>query len=542
MIYLIFAFAAATSSLREIMLKYGTDKGYYHEYFRTYEPLFAPLREDRVRILEIGVDGGKSIAVWNEYFQNAELIVGIGYGRGFRPQSCSYIKKARCLLGDQSDTTFLDTMLHNTGGAFHIIIDDGSHVPGHQLTTLMRLFRYDALQTDGLYIVEDIETSYYKSGVRLYGYQLNGTGKGAKGSFVEQSKEFVDVVNREFFDSQYQSTVSGVDHRIQSVLFAHNVIVFRAGSTTDVARMSRPYRWPLRIVPTTATIEREPSCTCPPLQVENDGAELRNDYLELLKNALTGDLLETSSVKARLGVRMLEQPYNADTRANGRDWPRFGYTMVGKRRLDALHDAIASVSAGGVDGDFIECGVWRGGTSIFARLAFNAYRQTNRIVYVADSFAGLPPSRSTHDRTTSWDHTPYLEVSLETVQRHFRHFGGAALRNTVFVKGFFNDTLPVWRDKISKLAILRLDGDMYESCADIMANLYDKVSIGGYVFVDDWFGFPCKPAVESFLSHHHVTPTVVAIDSLSVYFVKRATIVLDPDWYADFLNTKRSTA
>lgn len=61
--------------------------------------------------------------------------------------------------------------------------------------------------------------------------------------------------------------------------------------------------------------------------------------------------------------------------------------------------------------------------------------------------------------------------------------------------GFFNDTMPVVRQVLDRVSVLRLDGDMYESCVDILVNLYDKLSVGGYVIVDDWKGFPCEVAV-----------------------------------------------
>lgn len=265
---------------------------------------------------------------------------------------------------------------------------------------------------------------------------------------------------------------------------------------------------------------------------------VRMTFFEVLKDALTGALIETSSVSPQLGNKsIVETPYNAASREGGSDWPRYGYTMTGKKRLNELQDALIKVVNLGIEGDFIECGVWRGGTSIFARLVWNAYDQNARTVFVADSFSGLPPSTSSYDNR-HWDNTPYLEVDLETVKRHFMHFGAAALENTVFIKGFFNNTLPEWRNRIKKLAVLRLDGDMYESCADILANLYEKVSVNGYVIIDDWFGFECKNAVESFLAHHKIVVTVIPIDSISAYFTKPSAVTIDDEWYKAFLRTK----
>ena len=65
-----------------------------------------------------------------------------------------------------------------------------------------------------------------------------------------------------------------------------------------------------------------------------------------------------------------------------------------------------------------------------------------------------------------------------------------------FVVGYFNNSLPVLRRVIGAVAVLRLDGDMFESCVDILSNMYDKLSVGGYVIIDDWHDFPCQPAVK----------------------------------------------
>lgn len=268
---------------------------------------------------------------------------------------------------------------------------------------------------------------------------------------------------------------------------------------------------------------------------------LREKYITVVKDALTGTLLETPSVSWEVLGKghgtLPETPYVAASRAAGLDWPKYGYTMVGTARLDMLQSALIDVISRRIPGDFIECGVWRGGASIFARLVWNAYHKTARTVYVADSFAGLPPSRTSLEQSIKWDHTPFLEVPLASVKRNFEHFGADALRNVVFIKGFFNDTLPLWRPRIKALSVLRLDGDMYESRADIMANLYEQVSVGGYVIVDDWFGFPCRNAVEDFMRHHGRNLDVVPIDKVSAYFVKEKALAVDGTWYRDFLRS-----
>ncbi len=267
-------------------------------------------------------------------------------------------------------------------------------------------------------------------------------------------------------------------------------------------------------------------------------SEVRETYLETLKGTLSGDILETNSVKQLIGGPIIDEPYNSNDRYNGLDWPKYGYTMIGRKRLDNLHEVIEKCVKKSIPGDFIECGVWRGGASIFARLLLDAHHQCNRIVYVADSFAGLPPSSSSRENR-NFDKTPFLEVSLDSVKHNFEKFGLTEKESkVVFIKGFFSDTLPVWRNKIKELALLRLDGDMYESCADIMANLYEKVSVGGYVIIDDWYTFDCKTAVEDFFSHHKQTPTIIPIDKTAAYFEKTQPMRVDDNWYKEFLATK----
>ena len=61
---------------------------------------------------------------------------------------------------------------------------------------------------------------------------------------------------------------------------------------------------------------------------------------------------------------------------------------------------------------------------------------------------------------------------------------------------------------------------MYESTVDVLYNLYDKLSVGGYVIMDDWFGFPSKDACEDFFEVHEISPEIIPVDNLSVYWKK----------------------
>ena len=268
------------------------------------------------------------------------------------------------------------------------------------------------------------------------------------------------------------------------------------------------------------------------------GTEL---YLDLLKKCLTryafGETYQVirrrhgvlgKAVTALQGVLgagglalVRRQEFNAQLRAEGRDWPQEAETMIGLRRLDNLEFCLKDILRRGVPGDVIETGVWRGGASIFMRAVLKVWGDTERIVWVADSFEGLPkpnPARYARDRGSILWQFPYLAVSLDAVKGNFARYG--LLDNQVrFLVGWFKDTLP--KAEIQQLAVLRLDADMYESTMDVLRPLYHKVSIGGYVIVDDYGGMEsCKAAVDDFRAKHAIREELVPIDWTGVYWRK----------------------
>ena len=212
-------------------------------------------------------------------------------------------------------------------------------------------------------------------------------------------------------------------------------------------------------------------------------------------------------------------PFQAERRAEGLDWPRDADTMIGLKRLDNLQSCMEDVLKNNVPGDFIETGVWRGGATIFMRAVLKAYGITDRCVWVADSFAGLPPpdvDNYPEDLGDQHHIHDFLRVSLEQVQANFERYG--LLDGQVrFLKGWFKDTLP--KAPIEKLAVMRLDGDMYESTMDGLANLYPKLSVGGYVIIDDYgYWEACRKAVHDFRASHGITDEILGIDWTGVYW------------------------
>jgi O-methyltransferase len=217
---------------------------------------------------------------------------------------------------------------------------------------------------------------------------------------------------------------------------------------------------------------------------------------------------------AQRGVLLMEvvPELPPHVREEGRDWPQEAETMIGLRRLDNLQACCEDVLEHGVSGDFIETGVWRGGASIFMRAVLAAYGDRVRTVWVADSFQGLPKPdpRYPADAADRWWTFPELVVPLEAVQANFARYG--LLDGQVrFLPGFFKDTLPT--APIGQLAILRLDGDMYESTMDALTALYPKLTPGGYCIVDDYFAVEaCRQAVEAYRTTHGIRERITQID------------------------------
>ena len=207
----------------------------------------------------------------------------------------------------------------------------------------------------------------------------------------------------------------------------------------------------------------------------------------------------------------------------GKDWPPDAETMIGLKRLENLRQCVRMVIQNDIPGDFIETGVWRGGACILMRAALSAYGDNSRCVWVADSFEGLPkPNAEKYaidlgDR--HWTLNYYLAVSLDEVQGNFARY--RLLDDRVkFLKGWFRDTLP--SAPIEKLAILRLDGDMYESTIQALDATYWKLSPGGFIIIDDYILSNCRQAVDDFRTRHHIRSHIEEVDGAAVYWQKLA--------------------
>jgi O-methyltransferase len=250
-----------------------------------------------------------------------------------------------------------------------------------------------------------------------------------------------------------------------------------------------------------------------------DPAFARSLYLDLIERCLLNTIYQDPYTDwTRPGTTRAFDPVK---RRLGLDWPTVAHTMIGQARLRNLRDLAEQVLTQGIPGDFIETGVWRGGACILLRAVLKAYEVTNRRVFVADSFEGLPPPNPEAYPADAGDphHTfSELAVSLERVRGNFDRYG-LLDEQVVFLKGWFKDTLPT--APIHRLAILRLDGDMCESTTDALVSLYGKVALGGFVIVDDYGCTPnCRQAVEDFRQRWEVTEPLIDIDGRGAFWRK----------------------
>ena len=245
----------------------------------------------------------------------------------------------------------------------------------------------------------------------------------------------------------------------------------------------------------------------------------RDLYLDLIERCLLNTIYEDAYTDWR--ERGVEKKFDPALRQLGRDWPRVAHTMIGQVRLRNLRELAEQVLAEGVPGDFIETGAWRGGACILLRAILKAHGVTDRRVFAADSFEGLPkPNAAAYPPDAGDIHHQYeeLAVPLEQVKANFGRYG-LLDEQVIFLKGWFKDTLPT--APIEQLAILRLDGDMYESTTDGLRNLYHKVAPGGFIIVDDYGCVAgCQQAVEDFRREHGIVEPIIGIDGWGVYWRK----------------------
>lgn len=300
-------------------------------------------------------------------------------------------------------------------------------------------------------------------------------------------------------------------------------------------------------------------------------ADATEMYIDLMKRCVANILYEdqpTSFYDGERGAQAASE-FNLYRRVAGQDMPTAAHTMIGMHRLDNIRHCFEDVLAKKVPGDFAETGSYRGGGTIFMRALLKAWGVTDRRVFVCDAFvpmeADLPPrmffpllraiasvpgksnrrwlykilermpqkhrafplcENPSHDwiETVFWTlrHPETIGVGDTTSRAHvesrFARYG-LLDEQVVILEGFFADTLP--NAPIEKLAVLRLDGDTYESTRDAIQLLYPKLSAGGYCIVDDYHAFDdCKRAIEEYRQQYGIQERIQEIDNMGVFWQK----------------------
>jgi hypothetical protein len=190
-------------------------------------------------------------------------------------------------------------------------------------------------------------------------------------------------------------------------------------------------------------------------------------------------------------------------------------TMCSYARLLALHRAVLYVERNDIPGDIVECGVAHGGSAAMMALTLNGQ---SRRLWMFDTFDGLPePSRENPDYRIALLYSGAFRASDNEVRSSFGKLGISD--NITIVPGLFQDTLPACG--IKSIAILHVDGDWYESVKTTLENLYDRVSCGGIIQLDDyghWAG--ARRAVDEFISSRNITQPLRYIDFSGRQLVK----------------------
>jgi O-methyltransferase len=346
-----------------------------------------------------------------------------------------------------------------------------------------------------------------------------------KSSFFALKHSFTETFRP---SSTYHPSLIGLGYEIflPSVFFANDPVV------CTKKLISSPHIWINSLIKTYKYLD---SATITDLKLPDLRVRATEAYLEMLIGLLTG-ISYGNAEKSVIYDRVLS--LNLTRRSeNGPDMTYLGLTLVNKKRLWNIYDLLTQIASNNVSGDIIETGIWRGGASIFTKAVMEVLSNSlnhhqhspSRLLYVCDSFAGLPEGNSSlHEGDIGWNKLTYLSVSEKMVAHSFYEY--SVLDETVvFVKGFFNVTMPILAEKVltQSISLLRMDGDIYESTADVLYSLYEKVTIGGFIIIDDWDGFPAKDACLDFFKIHQMNPTIIPVDNVSIYWKKTEQILVE---------------
>jgi O-methyltransferase len=203
------------------------------------------------------------------------------------------------------------------------------------------------------------------------------------------------------------------------------------------------------------------------------------------------------------------------------------YTMGGSKALENAYEVVELIEQRGTQGAIVECGVAEGGTAAMMAMASRTLGKEARVKWFFDSYEGLPaPTEDDYvEGKTGHFIRPLPEgACLGTIEQV-----SDLMFSTLFfhkeeihlIKGWFQDTVPNFRDKVGQIAVLRLDGDWYESVKIPLVNFYENLSLGGVVIIDDYATcFGSRKAVDEFRTEQNITTPLNPDGRGGVWFEK----------------------
>ena len=179
-------------------------------------------------------------------------------------------------------------------------------------------------------------------------------------------------------------------------------------------------------------------------------------------------------------------------------------TIVSFPRRQASLELARAALAITNEGDFVETGLFRGGSAATLLNILLRFDNCGRKFYGFDSFEGLPQNEKEDKSKFGVILQPgKFAIPMEHVISRFKAWGVYDENRVIITKGWFNDTLPV--SPVSKISFLRADGDLFVSTMDALTNLYHKIVPGGLIYIDDYGSFPgCREAVDKFRIKNHI--------------------------------------
>ena len=207
------------------------------------------------------------------------------------------------------------------------------------------------------------------------------------------------------------------------------------------------------------------------------------------------------------------------------------YTHVNYQRLKFLWNVAEKVAKNKTPGAFVETGVWRGGCAGILSYISKKYAYNNGL-YFFDSFEGLPQPTSEDGKDAKTFSDGNSEGELKSIDKvkagenYIQKLLSDKLKinfsKVTIVKGWFQDTLPAYKNGIGDIVILRLDGDWYESTKVSLENLYELVVPGGCVIIDDYYFWDgCRKAVDEFIKDNELRVEIKKQDASGAYFIKQ---------------------